>query len=359
MEEASPGLTLTTDAIPLYDPSNFTIVSCDQGDWDLATRIMQSGRMKRLGTFCVSFQGEVNETNEKEKCLSAAPSAGPLILRGANICLYAVRGASQGEAFYISVQRFLAGKRPGAKAFHSQEERVGFQRSSPQNNFRRIVAALISANNFCFDTISYIPHSQSSLHPLFLLGLLNSRLSDWYFRLGSTNSKVNEYQFNNLPCPQVAAERANGEAKRQKAAESALAAGRPEEALDLLRPLLAKPPFSPAVQEIIVAAVQRIMALEADRGDIARTERLGPRPGRAAVSRPNRPAVLRHGGADGRRSESAGRAVCEDAVAAGPKDLDRPLPQVVTDRREPCFRQVGPELGRAKKHTIVGSGIRP
>src|SRR5262249_10205835 len=35
IEEDSPGLTLTTDAIPLYDPSNFTIVSCAQADWDL------------------------------------------------------------------------------------------------------------------------------------------------------------------------------------------------------------------------------------------------------------------------------------------------------------------------------------
>jgi hypothetical protein len=31
--------------------------------------------------------------------------------------------------------------------------------------------------------------------------LLNSKILDWYFRLGSTNSKVNEYQFNALPVP--------------------------------------------------------------------------------------------------------------------------------------------------------------
>lgn len=273
VEADSPGLTLTTDSIPLYDPSNFTIVSCDQADWDLATRIMQSGRMRRLGTSCVSFQGEVNETNEKEKCLSKAPAAGPLVLRGSNICLYSVREASQGESYYISVQRFMEGKRPGAKAFHTREERVGFQRSSPQNNFRRIVAALITPDNFCFDTISYVPDSQSSLPPLFLLGLLNCKLSDWYFRLGSTNSKVNEYQFNNLPCPLFAAEHAAGETKTQAAAERALAAGRAEAALDLLRPLLMKPPFSPAVRQVVIAAVQRIMALESDRGEIARAER--------------------------------------------------------------------------------------
>jgi hypothetical protein len=37
--------------------------------------------------------------------------------------------------------------------------------------------------------------------------------------------------------------------------------------------LLAKAPFSPAVQQVIIAAVQGIMALEADRGEIARAER--------------------------------------------------------------------------------------
>jgi hypothetical protein len=34
-----------------------------------------------------------------------------------------------------------------------------------------------------------------------LLALLNSQILEWLFRLTSTNSKVNEYQFNNLPVP--------------------------------------------------------------------------------------------------------------------------------------------------------------
>ncbi|MGH7773475.1 MAG: hypothetical protein ACREQA_14720, partial [Candidatus Binatia bacterium] len=37
-----------------------------------------------------------------------------------------------------------------------------------------------------------------------LLAFLNSQILDWYFRLGSTNSKVNEYQFNALPIPTIA-----------------------------------------------------------------------------------------------------------------------------------------------------------
>jgi hypothetical protein len=37
--------------------------------------------------------------------------------------------------------------------------------------------------------------------------------------------------------------------------------------------LLTAPPFSPAIRQVIMAAVQRIIMFEADRGDIARTER--------------------------------------------------------------------------------------
>jgi len=274
VEEASPCLTLTTDSIPLYDPSNFTIVSCDQADWDLATRIMQSGRMGRLREFAEFFQGEVNETNERAKGnLTNVEREGKLVTRGASICLYVLRPASQGEDLLLKVESFLRGKGPNTKAFHHRHRRIGLQESSPQNNFRRIIAAFIPAGEFCNHKVNYLPE-HTSRHPLpFILGLLNSKLCDWYFRLGSTNAAVSHYQLYNLPCPLFAVKHTAGETKLQGSAESALAAGRPDEALDLLRPLLAKPPFSPAVRQVIIAAVQRIMALEADRGEIARVER--------------------------------------------------------------------------------------
>ena len=74
----------------------------------------------------------------------------------ANITLYAVRDASQGEPFFLNVERFLKEKRETTKAYHFRHRRVGFQRSSPQNNFRRIIAAPIDRGQFCFDTVSYV-----------------------------------------------------------------------------------------------------------------------------------------------------------------------------------------------------------
>ena len=270
----SPGLTLRTSDIPLYDPVNMSIVSCSQADWDLAVRLMQSGRMHRLVGYCTSFQGEVNETNEKKKgCLSKTQRDGPLVMRGANVCLYAIREASQGEDLFLRTGKFYEGKSADTKAYHAKQWRVGFQRSSPQNNFRRIVAGIVEPNTFCFDTISYVPVSDSQLPLPFLLALLNSKLLDWYFRLGSTNSKVNEYQFNNLPCPVFAAESAADDRKALAGAVKAVEKMDMGMAFECVKDGLSTPPFGCAVRDLMVELVKRIIAVEKDRKLSSRSDR--------------------------------------------------------------------------------------
>jgi hypothetical protein len=173
----------------------------------------------------------------------------------------------------LNVVSFLRGKKPKTKAFHHRFRRIGLQESSPQNNFRRIIAALIPAGEFCNHTVNYCTEQSCSLDLHFVLGLLNNTLSDWYFRLGSTNAHVSHYQLYNLPCPVFSVASTDNEAQLQTRAEVAVSSGQPEEALELLGPLLAEPPFSPAIRQVIIAAVQQIMTFEAERGDIARTER--------------------------------------------------------------------------------------
>jgi hypothetical protein len=274
IEPGSPALSLSASEIPSYDPSNLTIVSCSQEDWDLAVRITRSDRMQRFSDICTSFQGEVNETTDRQKgVISVKPSDGVLILRGANVCLYVIREASQGEPLYLRVSKYLAGKASGSKAYHANARRVGFQRSSPQNNFRRLVACMLAGGTHCFDTISYIPESESKIPLEVVLGLLNTKLLDWYFRLGSTNSKVNEYQFNNLLCPRFAEHGTASDRRLCDKAVVAIEASNFKEAFEVLRPALATPPFGVAVRDTIAELVQRIIAAEQRRGEIARSER--------------------------------------------------------------------------------------
>lgn len=162
VDDCSPALTTTASQVEGYDPENLAICSCSQRDWDLATRIVSTPGMIRLGSLAKSYQGEVNETNERPKKTLRPVGPGPLVLRGANITMYAVREASQGEELYLDVPRFLKDKRQGSKALDHKYPKVGFQRSAPQNNFRRLIAAPVAVGQFCFDTVSYCTEASSS-----------------------------------------------------------------------------------------------------------------------------------------------------------------------------------------------------
>lgn len=272
IEPGSPSLVVRRSQVKLYDPENQPIVACSQEDWDLAVKIMSSGRMRRLGEFCTAYQGEVNETTDGKKGnVSYDPKDGQEIVRGASICLYILRPASQGEPIFLRKKKYLAGKKPGTKAWHHQHNRVGIQESCPQNNFRRLIASLIPKGNFCNHVINYFPEPECKLPLQVLLALLNSKLSDWYFRLASTNAHVSHYQLYNLPAPALQSFKPDPSSTGEFA--KALDRKKWDEAFGFLEPQLAKPPFSGTVLVCLVRLVDEITRIESARGDIARTER--------------------------------------------------------------------------------------
>lgn len=274
IEPTSPSLVIRRNDVKLYDPENQPIVACSQHDWDLAVRLMNSGRMRRLGQYATAFQGEVNETTDGKKGnISYDSKDGPSILRGANICLYVLRTSSQrqDETMYLRTKKYLAGKKPDAKAWHHRQRRVGLQESCPQNNFRRLIACLIPEGEFCNHKINYFPASECRIPLELLLGLLNSKLLDWYFRLGSTNASVSHYQLYNLPIPLFGEKQAG--VGVPKAFDEFVQMQQWADAFVSIEPLLDKPPFSFEIASSLVRLVNSVSKVEAERGDIARMER--------------------------------------------------------------------------------------
>ena len=121
--------------------------------------------------------------------------------------------------------------------------------------------------------MSYVPSKGSRVPRHLLLALLNSNLLEWYFRLGSTNSKVNEYQFRNLPCPRLSYARSASDRCLADSALSAVRQGRLCEVPGILATALERPPFPLSVVRTILGATRRIVDIETSRGDIARNER--------------------------------------------------------------------------------------
>lgn len=230
--------------------------------------------MTRLKEFTEFFQGEVNETNERAKGnLTLNPDDGKLVTRGASVCLYILRDASQGEDLFLRVEKFLNGKGEDTKAFHHRHRRIALQESSPQNNFRRIITAFVPVGEFCNHTINYCPEHKCTTDLRFVLALLNTKLADWYFRLGSTNAHVSHYQIYNLPCPVFSDTLEADDEVIQEKALDALASGDMEKVFALLQPALNDAPFSPAVRTVIIEAANRIIDIEERRGEISRAAR--------------------------------------------------------------------------------------
>jgi hypothetical protein len=274
IELLSPSLSVQRSQVKLYDPENQPILACSQDDWDLAIRIMSSGRLKRLAEYATAYQGEVNETTDRNKGhISYESKDGPRILRGANVCLYTLRSSSQGEDIFMKTTKFLKGKKPSSKAWHHSQARIGFQRKSPQNNFRRLIATPVPAGEFCCESISYFPEKECKLPPLFLLALLNSKLMEWYFRIGSTNAMVNDYQIRILPAPFVTLGTNKGAWTASKDFRQCVNDKDFDGAFGVIEPLLEVPPFPDSTVAAVSFLVQGIIAAEQARGEIARSDR--------------------------------------------------------------------------------------
>lgn len=272
IEANSPSLKLSRNTVGLYDPENMTIVSCGQDDWEIVEALGKQsiGRLRDYVTF---FQGEVNQTVAAAKGDLTDHLHGRLVIRGANVTLYQLRTASQGDDIYLNVEKFLKDKGEATKAYHHRFERVGLQESSPQNNFRRIISCRIQAGAFCNHKINYTTSQSARISLELVLFVLNCAFSDWYFRLGSSNAAVSHYQLKNLPCPTFGS--LKGRVNDAVCARiSAGLADRDFGGVESICLRLAEAEgCSPTVERLITLVVRFIENEERHRGEITRSAR--------------------------------------------------------------------------------------
>jgi len=198
----SSKLSLNFNLIREFDSENFSIPSCPnltQDGFNLALKLIHRTSGNQLNRYAESQQGEVNLTTHV-KFLSDNPP-GDLVLRGAHVGRYEFQEkAKQGTPKYLDSKKFLASFRAGTKAFDYSELRLGYQRGAAIDNWRRIIATVIPTGSFCSDTINYVVRPKD-VNIYTILGLLNSKLWEWRFRLTSTNNHVNAYEIDSMPFP--------------------------------------------------------------------------------------------------------------------------------------------------------------
>ncbi|MBQ3289589.1 MAG: Eco57I restriction-modification methylase domain-containing protein [Kiritimatiellae bacterium] len=198
-------LRINTDSYVDYDGESFhlpckSLIELDPeygrlpiaGEIDYRVLFKVRGAAQRLTTVSRCATGELDMTFAREAF--SKNSKFPKMLRGAGIARYSLPTImSQGEHLFVNEKKLK-----DLEAMHKlrDSERIVLQGITGVNEKWRIKATL-ARGVYCANSANYIPIGGKKARVL--LGVLNSRLMNFYFSKFSTNSNVNGYEVDALP----------------------------------------------------------------------------------------------------------------------------------------------------------------
>jgi len=196
---SSRDILLNNIEILEFDTINATIPSISQQEFSVLKKVSAN---KRLVSFARCYEGEINLTFHKPY-LNIKPNGHARMIKGAAVQRWLIKEKmSQGEIEYLDSVSYLKDN-SGKKSQHYKLRRIVMQGITGVDEKIRLKMTILDPKIFCGNSVNYILIADKSLEDEFLLGLLNSHLLNWYFKVFSTNSNVNGYEVDNLPMPNI------------------------------------------------------------------------------------------------------------------------------------------------------------
>jgi len=157
-------------------------------------------KKKELSLKCI--EGELNVTFHKK--YFGDNISNPIILKGASIQRYFYTlQMSQGQIDYLNEKQYLLDCGTSEKSTHHKYDRIAMQGMTGANDKIRLVMTIVPRGCYLANSCNYVlPTDMMDLYCL--LGFLNSKTLNWFFRCFSTNSNVNGYEVDNFPIPKIA-----------------------------------------------------------------------------------------------------------------------------------------------------------
>ena len=182
----------------LLDPDNVPIPLVDKTNWAVCKKVHRGPYVQRLGEvndFLVS-RGEINQTIYR-RFITVDESQAHLV-KGVEVGRYHLRSTlSQGHREWFDEERFLASNRPRPAI---EQRRIATQRITAVDERLRIVATVVDAPAYFADSTNSVVVRDSSPYRLdYLLGLLNSALFQWRFKITSSNNNVGTTELDSMP----------------------------------------------------------------------------------------------------------------------------------------------------------------
>lgn len=160
--------------------------------------LLKLSKLKRLSSYAQCYQGEINLTTHK-KLLHLEKNGYSEVIKGAAIQKWLItKTMSQGEFVFLDESTYLKSN-GGDKSKHHTNKRIAMQGITGVNERTRLKSTIIDGGYYCAHSVNYIIMTTNEITYESLLGLLNSKLLNWYFKVFNTNSNVNSYEVSNLP----------------------------------------------------------------------------------------------------------------------------------------------------------------
>lgn len=176
-----------------------SIIITDDHNYNILDLLERSPKLKDLD-FVLNHRGELDISLNK-KFITEKPTPFKLI-KGRNVHKYKM---NDDNVLYVDPS-FLGNSK---KSKYIQDFRIACQQIVNIDKKDRLIFSIIPpkyvlGNSCNFLTIS---DNQFGIDLFFLLGVLNSNIVNWYFKIFSSNSHVNNYQIDLLPLPIVSLEK--------------------------------------------------------------------------------------------------------------------------------------------------------
>lgn len=186
------------EEIQAIDPDAYTIPRIEPHQKEL---IIKLKKFDKLPLKC--YVGELDMTFCKKYFTQIISN--PKILKGASIQrYYYTEQMSQGVIEYLDEFAYLKDN-SGDKTKHHNMERIAMQGITGANDKIRIIMSIVPAGYYLANSCNYLLPNEE-FPAKYLLGLLNSKLINWFFRRFSTNSNVNGYEVEQFPIPSCTSE---------------------------------------------------------------------------------------------------------------------------------------------------------
>lgn len=188
-------LNVTIDVNDLIDQNaTNSILVLTENEYKIRSKMLSHPKIKDL-SFLINMRGELDLTlNKQEISLEKTTYR---LLRGRSIGYYFLND----EEICEYVNPSFVDK--SSKKKYIQSERLICQQVVNMSKKRRVSFALIPNNNVLGNSCNFISieKNEYNVDAYFLLGILNSTLIDWFFKLTSSNNHINNYEIDNFPIP--------------------------------------------------------------------------------------------------------------------------------------------------------------